>query len=152
MISLLIFIGLSFSAYAIGVDEMPLKDPAQEARAQGIMKQLRCLVCQNESIVDSGADLAKDLRIIVRERITQGDTDEQVLAFMTSRYGDWVLLKPPFEGATIILWFSPILLLLIGFYIIYRNYSKRKPLGEVAPLTPEEERRLNSLLNEGAEK
>ncbi|MEZ5757828.1 MAG: cytochrome c-type biogenesis protein [Emcibacteraceae bacterium] len=152
MISLFLFIGLSLSAYAIGVDEMPLKDPAQEARAQAIMKQLRCLVCQNESIVDSGADLAKDLRNIVRERITLGDTDEQVLAFMTARYGDWVLLKPPFEGATIILWFSPILLLLMGFYIIYRNYKNRKPLGEVAPLTPDEERRLKSLLNKGAEK
>jgi len=138
------------SAFAVGVDEKRLSDPAEEARAQEIMKQLRCLVCQNQSIVDSDAGLAKDIRIIVRERILAGDTDQQVLTFMTERYGDWVLLKPPFDGATIILWLSPILLLGFGFIIIIRNQRNRKMVTS-APLSDEEQKRLAQLLNENGD-
>jgi len=148
-LSISLFMIMTFAALAVGVDEKPLSDPAEEARAQQIMKQLRCLVCQNQSIVDSDAALAKDLREIVRERITAGDSDEQVLLFMTDRYGDWVLLKPPFDGATIILWLSPLLLLLIGFFIIYRNQTQRKIAAAAAPLNTEEEKRLKALLDEG---
>ena len=117
-LSITLFIFITFAVHAVGVDEKQLADPASEIRAQEIMKKLRCLVCQNQSIVDSDAPLAKDLREIVRERITAGDTDEEVLFFMTKRYGVWVLLKPPFDRTTIILWLSPVLLLLIGFFVI----------------------------------
>lgn len=138
------------SAFAVGVDEKRLSDPAEEARAQEIMKQLRCLVCQNQSIVDSDAGLAKDIRIIVRERILADDTDQQVLTFMTERYGDWVLLKPPFDGATIILWLSPLLLLGVGFIIIIRNQRNRK-MATSAPLSDEEQKRIAQLLNENGD-
>lgn len=142
---------MAVTALAIGVDEKPLPDPAEEARAQNIMKQLRCLVCQNQSIVDSDAALAKDLRVIVRERMIAGDSDEDVLGYMTSRYGDWVLLKPPFDGATIILWISPLLLLLIGFYVIYRNQTQRKTAAAASPLSSVEEQKLRALLDEGTD-
>ncbi len=149
ILSLFVLMTLSFSALAVGVDEVRLADPAEEARAQGLMKQLRCLVCQNQSIVDSDAALAKDLRIIVRERITAGDNDEQALSFMTSRYGDWVLLKPPFDGGTIILWLSPLLLLIVGFYIVYRSQKGRQTKLIVEPLSAKEQSRVNELLKEG---
>lgn len=149
----IIFVALmSFSALAVGVDDERLSDPTQEARAQEVMKQLRCLVCQNQSIVDSDAPLAKDLRVIVRERIIAGDSDDQVLNFMTDRYGDWVLLKPPFDGATIVLWVSPLLLLLIGFFVIYRNQNSRKTIAVSEPLSPEEKARLEELLENGSER
>lgn len=151
LLSITLFIVMTFAALAIGVDEKPLADPAQEARAQEIMKQLRCLVCQNQSIVDSDAALAKDLRIIVRERIMVGDSDDEVLHYMTDRYGDWVLLKPPFDGATIILWLSPLLLLLIGFFVVYRNQTGRKIAAVAPPLSAAEEKRLKALLDEGAD-
>ena len=141
-----IFIFLSVTALAVGVDDRKLANPADEARAQELMKQIRCLVCQNQSIVDSDASLAKDLRMIVRERIVEGDTDAEVLEFMTSRYGDWVLLKPPFDGATVILWLSPILLLMIGFYLVYRNQQKAKLSSAPAPLSKEERDQLAKLL------
>lgn len=147
---LIFWLMMSFSAFAVGVDEKRLADPAEEARAQEIMKQLRCLVCQNQSIVDSDAGLAKDIRIIVRERIIAGDTDQQVLSFMTQRYGDWVLLKPPFDGATIILWLSPILLLALGAIVIIRNQRNRK-IATSTPLSEEEQKRLARLLEEGDE-
>lgn len=147
---LIFWLLMGTSAFAVGVDEKRLSDPAEEARAQEIMKQLRCLVCQNQSIVDSDAGLAKDIRIIVRERILAGDTDQQVLTFMTERYGDWVLLKPPFDGATIILWLSPLLLLGFGFIIIIRNQRNRK-MATSTPLSDEEQKRIAQLLNENGD-
>ena len=150
-LSITLFIFITFAVHAVGVDEKQLAVPASEIRAQEIMKKLRCLVCQNQSIVDSDAPLAKDLREIVRERITAGDTDKEVLFFMTKRYGDWVLLKPPFDRTTIILWLSPVLLLLIGFFVIYRNQSHRKSLAVSPPLNKEEEKRLRVLLDERAD-
>lgn len=145
---LILWLFMSVSAYAVGVDEKRLVNPTEEARAQEIMKQLRCLVCQNQSIVDSDAGLAKDIRIIVRERVLAGDTDQQVLSYMTERYGDWVLLKPPFDGATIILWLSPLLLLALGIFIVIRNQRARK-MAVSAPLNDEEQKRLALLLEEG---
>ncbi len=139
-------------ALAIGVDDGRLKDPAQEARAQELMKELRCLVCQNQSIVDSNADLAQDLRMVVRERIRAGYSDEEVLAYMTDRYGDWVLLKPPFKSKTFMLWVAPLALLLIGavFVVLYlgRRTSSTPPS---VPLSREEEERLEKLLHDGEE-
>ena len=151
LFSFILWAMMSFSTFAVGVDEFRLSDPAEEAHAQDLMKQLRCLVCQNQSIVDSNVDLARDLRIIVRERIIAGDSDEQVFAFMTSRYGDWVLLKPPFDKSTFVLWLSPLLLLMIGFFIIFRNQQSAKTINRDEPLSDEEKNRINALLSDKGE-
>lgn len=152
MLTVIFWLMMSLSVLAVGVDEKRLADPADEARAQELMKQLRCLVCQNQSIVDSDAGLARDLRVIVRERIIAGDSDQAVLSYMTNRYGDWVLLKPPFDGATIVLWLSPFLLLLIGFFVVYRNQKASKKLVAAKPLSDDEQKRLKALLDDqGAE-
>jgi len=152
----LFFISLIYSAfclnlYAIGVDNDQLKNPAQEAQAQAIMMQLRCLVCQNQSIVESDADLAHDLRVIVREKVKSGQTEKQILAFMTNRYGDWILLKPPFKAATALLWLGPLILLLIGGILVFR-FVRKKPAGDApSPLSAEEEQRILQILKEGRE-
>src|SRR3954447_21406500 len=129
-----------------------LADPALEARARQISSGLRCLVCQNESIDDSGADLAHDIRVFVRERLTAGDGSPQVVEAVVSRYGAFVLLRPPVEPATYVLWFGPPALVLIGLAAT-AIWLRRRPtvLAEAAPLSAEENRRLNGLLrdNEG---
>ena len=132
MIRVLIFIvALLFSgaAHAVNPDEM-LKDPAQEARARAIGQELRCLVCQNQSIDDSDATLARDLRVIVRERITAGDSDQQVLDFVTARYGNYVLLKPPFQSNTYLLWFLPFTLMALGLGLAFRYLQHSKEIDE----------------------
>ncbi len=143
-----ILIALSLNVFAIGVDKDRLHDPAQEARAQQIMKQLRCLVCQNQSIVESDAGLAVDLRRIVREQITAGQSDVQILDFMTSRYGDWVLLKPPFKMATALLWLGPLFLLLVGGFLVFRYVRQTPVKATPEPLSPEEEKRLKHILRD----
>src|SRR6266849_1819480 len=100
-------------ASAVQLDEI-LADAALEARARALSKELRCLVCQNQSIDDSAAPLARDLRILVRERLKAGDGDQQVLDFLVARYGEFVLLKPRFEGQTALLWLMPVVILVIG--------------------------------------
>ncbi len=104
-------------AYAISDPAEMMRNPAQEARAEQIGRQLRCLVCQNESIEDSSADLARDLRAIVRQRVAAGDTDAQITAWMVARYGNFVRLRPPFNALTALLWFSPVLAVLVGLGI-----------------------------------
>ena len=132
------------SAYAVEPGEM-LKDPALEARARALSQELRCVVCQNQSIDDSNAPLAHDLRVIVRERLTAGDTDAQVLAFVRARYGEFVLLRPPFKLQTLLLWFTP--LLLLGGAALYLWRTRQRPLGAgAAPLSPQEQKRLDELL------
>jgi cytochrome c-type biogenesis protein CcmH len=128
-----------------------LADPALEARARALSQELRCLVCQNQSIDDSNADLAHDLRVLVRERLTAGDSDAQVLAYLTSRYGDYVLLRPPVEPATYLLWFGPPALLLLGGIVILIGWRRRAASSAVAaaPLSADEQRRLADLLDEG---
>lgn len=128
----------------------PLPDPAQEARARDLQKQLRCLVCQNQSIADSNADLARDLRIIVRERVAAGESDQQVLDFMVSRYGDWVLLNPPFKATTLALWIGPGLIFLgasVGVFFYFRRV--RRQFAAAAPLSRAERQRLDALLGDG---
>ncbi len=98
---------MPLTAFAVNPDEV-LADPSLEARARAISAELRCMVCQNQSIDDSNAELAKDLRLLVRERLTDGDTDEQVMNYIVSRYGEFVLLKPRFETKTILLWGAPL--------------------------------------------
>jgi len=124
-----------------------LADPVLEARARTLSREIRCLVCQNESIDDSEADLAHDLRVIVRERILAGDNDEQVKAFLVARYGDFVLLKPPVKPSTLALWFGPFAVLALaaagaGFYL------RRRQVPEAAPLDPAERAELDRLLLE----
>ena len=101
-----------------------LKDPKQELRARDISKNVRCLVCQNQSIDESSAPLAKDLRIIIRNKIKKGQTDEEIYKFLTDRYGDFILLNPPLKASTIILWILPLLLFIFCIFIIYRHNKK----------------------------
>ncbi|HTM76956.1 MAG TPA: cytochrome c-type biogenesis protein [Devosia sp.] len=131
------------AALAVNPDEM-LADPALEQRARDISAELRCLVCQNESIDDSEADLAKDIRVLVRERLMAGDTDDQVRQYMVDRYGEFVLLRPRFEGHTLILWFAAPGLLAIGLIVLVIVARRRKTA--LAPdLSPEEQKALDSL-------
>jgi cytochrome c-type biogenesis protein CcmH len=134
---------LAGPAFAVNPDER-LADPVLEARARTLGKSLRCLVCQNQSIDDSNADLAHDLRILVRERLTAGDSDAQVLAYLQARYGDYVLLKPPVDPATWVLWFGPaaVLAIGVGVLVLRRHRVATAP----APLTPEERARLDLLM------
>jgi cytochrome c-type biogenesis protein CcmH len=116
------------SAWAVLPDEM-LMDPALEARARVISQDLRCLVCQNQSIDDSNAPLARDLRIIVRERITAGDSNDQVFQYVVARYGNYVLLKPPLQSDTILLWAFPFLVMLIACGVAF-FYLRQRPMVE----------------------
>jgi cytochrome c-type biogenesis protein CcmH len=133
---------------ATNPDEI-LQDPALEQRARGLSKQLRCLVCQNQSIDDSDADLARDLRRIVREQLVAGKSDAEIISYVTARYGDFVLLKPPVEPATWGLWFGPAALLVIAAIgiVIYVD-RRRRGIDGPPPLSPEERARLEALLNE----
>jgi cytochrome c-type biogenesis protein CcmH len=124
-----------------------LADPALEARARAISGQLRCLVCQNESIDESAADLAHDIRIFVRERLSAGDTNAQAIQAVVNRYGQFVLLKPPVEPATYVLWYGPPLLLVAGLAGTLVWLKRRRPAGEESePLSAEESRRLDGLM------
>jgi cytochrome c-type biogenesis protein CcmH len=127
-----------------------LANPALEARARALSGELRCLVCQNESIDDSGADLAHDLRVLIRERISAGDTDAQVLQFMVRRYGDFILLKPPVKPDTYLLWFGPFAVLALGAIGagLYLRRARGRPQEAPAPLSAEERRKLDKLLAE----
>ncbi len=131
---------------ATSPDEM-LQDPGLETRARALGKELRCLVCPNQSIDDSDAELAKDLRRVVRERLVVGDSNEEVLAFVTARYGDFVLLKPPVRPVTWLLWFGPLAVLLIGGGLVVAFFRGRRPeAGTEAELDPGERERLRRLL------
>jgi cytochrome c-type biogenesis protein CcmH len=131
-------------ALAISDPAEMLRDPVQETRAEEIGHQLRCLVCQNESIEDSGADLARDLRAIVRQRVSAGDSDAQVTAWMVARYGDFVRLRPPFTVLTALLWLSPILAVAIGVGAVV--IGRRRAVAAAAPLTASEAARLAELI------
>jgi cytochrome c-type biogenesis protein CcmH len=137
--------GLAVPAGAIVDPREILPDPEQEARARAIGRELRCLVCQNQSIDDSNAGLARDLRMIVRERVAAGDSNEQVLAFVTDRYGDFVRLRPPVNATTIVLWASPALVLAAGLFAVFTFYRRRQTVTSPPPLTEEERARLARL-------
>ena len=141
---------LAFGSRAIAVEPSErLADPALEARARAISATLRCLVCQNESIDDSGASLAHDIRVLLRERLLAGDTDVQARQAIVDRYGDFVLLDPPVKPATYALWFGPAGMLLLGV-VGTVVWLRRRPAASasVAPLTPQEQARLEGLLRE----
>ena len=136
------------AARAVEPSEM-LANPALEARAEAIGKTLRCLVCQNESIEDSRADLAHDLRVLLRQRLAAGDSDRQAVQYIVDRYGQFVLLKPRVEPATYALWFGPPALLLVGGLGVLFYLRRHRPEAAPAPLSEAERQRLGELMREG---
>lgn len=139
------------AVHAVQPDEI-MSDPAKEARARDLSRELRCMVCQNQSIDDSDAPLARDLRLLVRERIAAGDSNSQVLDFLVARYGEFVLLKPRFERQTMLLWLLAPLLLAGGGFALWRQIRRHSQNGTdvTPPLTPEEEARLAALMSDDA--
>jgi cytochrome c-type biogenesis protein CcmH len=138
------------SILAVEPDEI-LKDPVLEARARDISLELRCLVCQNQSIDDSNAPLAKDLRVLVRQRLVKGESNAQVIDFIVARYGEFVLLRPRFAPHTLILWLAPPLLFLIGIFVLFRSFRRRSQETRsrtVKGLTTKEKNELKKLLKE----
>ena len=154
--SLLVALLVSGAAFAVDPDEI-LPDAAMEARAREISEELRCLVCQNQSIDDSNAPLARDLRLLVRERLKAGDSNAQVLQFVEDRYGEFVLLRPPLSWRTALLWVAPLLALLIAVWVSVRGWRRRQSqasaagLGAGALLTSDEEAKLREILGDGAD-
>lgn len=156
-IALLLAVFAPLSAQAVEPNEI-LRDPALEARAREVGKELRCVVCQNQSIDDSNAELAGDMRVLVRERITAGDSNKEVLDYMVDRYGDYVLLNPPFKAATLVLWIGPAAIAVLGLFWVAMMFRRRKSMDggsemstsgpQNAPLSDDERRRLDELLKE----
>lgn len=140
-------IGFTSPSLAVLPDEV-LDDPALEARARELSKDLRCLVCQNQSIDDSNADLARDLRVVVRERLVAGDTDDEIRYYIVERYGEYVLLTPPFNASTFLLWVGPGLIMVAGIaftVVSFRRVARAHPVdGAVAP---DNEQRIADLLD-----
>ncbi len=145
----LLMLALLASNAAAFENDVPLDDPALEQRAHALSKEFRCLVCQNQSIFDSDAELARDLRLIVRERLVAGDSDDEIVAYLVARYGDFVLLKPPVKPVTYVLWFGPgvlALLALIGGWVFLRRLRKQTQPAQA--LSADERARLNALLDD----
>ncbi len=138
------------SAFAVEPGEK-LADPAQEARARAIASELRCLVCQNQSIDDSDAPLAKDLRVLLREQIQKGASDQQVREYIVARYGDFVLLRPPFKPETLLLWGAPLIALAGGALALWSGYRRRRVVAAPAALSEAEREKLRALGVEGAD-
>jgi cytochrome c-type biogenesis protein CcmH len=146
VIRLTLFIVLLFASTAAAVQpDEQLKDPTLEARARTISAGLRCLVCQNQSIDDSEAPLARDLRLLVRKRLLAGDSDDAARDYLVARYGDFVLLKPPFQADTVLLWSSPFIVLLIGLGIAAVRF--RRPPADTPPLSEAEEMQLAAIVS-----
>lgn len=151
IIMALLVVVLTVPAFAVEPGEM-LKDPALEARARELSKEIRCLVCQNQSIDDSNAGLAKDLRVILRERLVAGDSDSDIKTFLVERYGDFVLLKPPVKAETLFLWYGPFAIGVLGAIGVAVFLLRRRDGSAVneapVPLTDDERKRIDVLLSE----
>ena len=146
--ALVLLAALAWLAAADAKDAVPAAaDPALEARVMALSAELRCLVCQNQTIADSHADLAVDLRDQVREKMRQGMSDAQIIDFMVERYGDFVLYRPPFKATTVLLWVGPFVLLAIGLAVLFYRLSRRRRTEEVR-LAPADEERARRLLGE----
>ena len=147
-LALMLCVLLASGARAVQPDEV-LQDPVLEARARAISEGLRCLVCQNQSIDDSEAPLAKDLRLLVRERLKQGDSDQQVVDFIVARYGEFVLLKPKFTPHTVLLWLATPAVFAAALLLIWLAYRRRQSAAQASPkLSVNEKRRLRRLLDQ----
>ena len=150
LVALLLALVFGLPASAVEPSER-LDDPVLEERARVLSQNIRCLVCQNESIDSSNADLAKELRILVRERLVEGDSDRAVLDYLVSRYGDYVLLEPPVKPTTYLLWFGPLFLLLIGASAVVFYFRRQRVAATApAPLSAGEQERLARLLDDEA--
>lgn len=144
---------LSMGLVAIAQEAKPMaEDPELEKRVMKLSQELRCLVCQNETLADSRADLAVDLRNQVREQMRAGKSDQEIIAFLTERYGDFVLYNPPVKPSTYLLWFGPFVLLLAGLAFLYRFVRQRRELISDRPLSADERRRAEELLRTNAGK
>lgn len=146
-----IFLGAVVLVFAGGItsiakDAQPNEDPQIEQRMRTLTEQLRCLVCQNETLADSRADLAEDLRRQIREQMKAGKSDREIIAFLTDRYGDFVLYNPQVKPKTYLLWFGPFLLLIAGTAVLYRYLKRRRELISDKPLTADEHKRAEALL------
>ncbi len=150
LLAAVLALGVPAAAVAGPQPDEILDDPELEARARVLSRDLRCVVCRNESIDDSNADLARDMRLLVRERLVEGDSDEEVLAFLVDRYGEFVLLRPTASGANLVLWISaPLMLLLaLGAALVYLRQRARTSEPTAAKLSPEEESRLRELMRD----
>ena len=127
IISICLIQFFSNNSYAVEPDEA-LENKKQELRARNISKNIRCMVCQNQSIDESSAPLAKDLRILIRNKIIQGNKDKEIYKFLSDRYGDFILLKPPFKLSTLVLWFLPFIFFIVGFFIVFLHNKKSKKI------------------------
>ena len=139
---------LAAPAFAVQPDEM-LADPALEARARAISAELRCVVCQNTTIDGSDAPVARDMRLLVRERLVAGDSDAEVLGYLQARYGDFVLFSPPWKPSTYLLWTGPFVLMALAIFGTIFAFRKRRTRSEVAALSPEERAALDRLMRRG---
>jgi len=137
---------VSLAPAAPSKEAQPAEDPQIAQRMKNLTQQLRCLVCQNETLADSQADLAEDLRREIREQMKAGKTDQEILAYLTQRYGDFVLYKPPVKATTYLLWFGPFVLLLTGVTVLFKYVRRRKELIPDKPLTADERKQAEQLL------
>lgn len=139
-------------ASAVVVDTETLPDAAQEAMAKDIMREVRCLVCQNQSIEDSESPLAQDLRRVVRERVAIGEDRRTIKTYLTARYGDWILLQPPFKSQTLILWILPVLILCLGGWLVLHYLRSSHKTSSPQPLSVLEQKALEDLLHKDRHK
>lgn len=151
LLLLLLLSCMSF-ALATGAAQTAADDPAMEARLRNLSQELRCLVCQNETLADSRADLADDLRREIREQMKAGKSDQEIIAFLTQRYGDFVLYRPRVRPVTYLLWFGPFVLLVGGMLVLYRYVKQRRDSISERPLTAAERRRAEDLLESAPRK
>src|SRR5437660_11634512 len=142
----LISLVICFASVALAKEAKPAEDPQIAQRMRALTEQLRCLVCQNETLADSRADLAEDLRKTIREQMKAGKSDQEIIAFLTQRYGDFVLYKPPVKSTTYLLWFGPFVLLVGGTGVLYRYLKKRREMIHEKPLSADERKRAEELL------
>jgi len=144
----LISLVICFASVALAKEAKPAEDPQIAQRMRALTEQLRCLVCQNETLADSRADLAEDLRKEIREQMKAGKSDQEIIAFLTQRYGDFVLYKPPVKSTTYLLWFGPFVLLFAGTGVLYLYLKKRRELIDDQPLTADERKRAEEILRQ----
>lgn len=142
----LLLLSLGCAGLMLAKEAQPNEDPQIEQRMKDLTQQLRCLVCQNETLADSHADLAEDLRKQIREQIKAGKSDQEIIGFLTDRYGDFVLYKPPVKRTTYLLWFGPFVFLAGGTVILYRYLNRRRQLIKEQPLSADERKRAEELL------
>ena len=146
MLLFLVILG-ALPSFGVAKEAKPISDdPELEKRVMALSEQLRCLVCQNETLADSRADLAEDLRKQIREQMKAGKSDQEILAFLTQRYGDFVLYKPPVKATTYLLWFGPFILLIAGTGVLYHYLKHRRELIQDKPLTTAERKRAADIL------